>query len=504
MNTQSHSSLALFSPEEMAEADRLTIAAGTPGYTLMTRAGEGIANVIQEMFPDAQKIGIYCGPGNNGGDGFVVAQLLKDAGRRVRLALLGEAGTLKGDAALAMADWQGETESLAAMQGDHFDLIVDALFGAGLSRDLSDTAADLVRQINARTCRVLSVDLPSGIDGRTGQVRGVAIRADASVTFHRKKPGHVLHPGRSHCGSIRVVDIGINEDAQTSLNIRLFENQPALWAAEFPKADAGQHKYTRGHAIVLSGPELATGAARLTAQAALRVGAGLVSLAGEASALRIHAAHLTAIMLKSVESPDDLSRLLSGQRIGAIALGPGFGVTEDKGKLLDACIASDKPLVLDADALTLLSNDTSNRLDVLAGRTTPCVLTPHEGEFKRLFPDLSEIDSKVDKARQAAVRAHAICVLKGPDTVIAAPDGRAAINTNAPPWLATAGSGDTLAGIITGLIAQTMPAFEAACAGVWLHGEAANRLGRGMTADDLDDGLFDVMRSEAWRASPND
>lgn len=500
MTSRDPISLTLFSPEEMAEADRLTIAAGTPGYTLMKRAGAGLASYCLQAFPRVRKIGVFCGPGNNGGDGFLVAQLVMEAGHSVRLGLLGQTEALTGDAARAMADWQGETEPVHALLSDEFDLIIDAVFGAGLSRDVSGEAATLIEALNGCSSPILSVDLPSGIDGRTGQVRGVAIRADASVTFHRKKPGHVLYPGRSHCGRIRVIDIGINEDAQTSLNIRLFENQPSLWTSAFPTADPAQHKYTRGHAVVLSGPEFATGAARLTAKAALRAGAGLVTLAGEANALRIHAAHLTAIMLKPVESPDDLSRLLSDQRICAIALGPGFGVSKDKWDLIDICLASDKALVLDADALTLLSENSSNQLNVLAGRTTPFVLTPHEGEFKRLFPDLAEIDSKVEKARQAAVRARAICVLKGPDTVIAAPDGRAAINTNAPPWLATAGSGDTLAGIITGLVAQGMPAFEAACAGVWLHGEAANRLGRGMTADDLDQGLFDVMRSEAWLA----
>ena len=483
----------LLTPEEMGKADQYAVQHGTPGYTLMLAAGERILEYMLRTHPLAKTIGVLCGPGNNGGDGFVVAKRLRSLGKTVHVGLLGDPSKLKGDAAKAFSDWPGKITPLEAFPFDNCDLLIDALFGAGLSRGLEGTPAELVGRMNAASAPIIAVDLPSGLSGRTGKAEGAVVQATASVTFFRKKPGHLLLPGRELCGDVIVGDIGIPQTALTQLEAQLHENHPDLWRAEFPSPSLTGHKYSKGHALILSGPEFTTGASRLTAKAALRTGAGLISLCGTADALRIHAAHVTAIMLRHAETASDLKDLLDDARLTTLALGPGLGTSTDAEEKLTVALKADRKLILDADALTLLSQRGDASFAALKALNEPAILTPHAGEFKRLFGDLSET-SKVEQAREAARQSGAIIVYKGADTVIAAPDGRAVINTNAPPWLATAGSGDTLTGIITGLRSQDMPAFEAACAGVWLHGEAANVLGPGLTADDLDEGLKIVLK----------
>lgn len=493
MYSELTSPLALLTPEEMAAADRLTIEAGPSGYDLMKAAGEQITELVAELYAFAHRITIVCGPGNNGGDGFVAAKLLKEAGRDVSLGLLVDPETLTGDARLAYADWDGQTQPAQSLCFDDTQLIIDALFGAGLSRSLDEETTRLVERMNASRADILAIDLPSGVDGRTGQALGCTVKADSTITFFRKKPGHLLLPGRPLCGEVFVADIGIRDDVLETLYIRLFENQPDLWDETFPRPKVSDHKYSRGHAVIVSGPELATGASRLTAQAALRAGAGLVTIAGDEPALLVHAAHVTAIMLRPAETPAALDKVLEDERISALALGPALGLDELSRDYLKVALASGRPLVLDADALSLLAADGQKLLKLLSEQPGRVVLTPHEGEFRRLFPDLADIPSRVERVRDAAVRSGAVIVLKGPDTVIASPDGYAAINTNAPQWLATAGSGDTLTGIITGLVAQGMAPFEAACAGVWMHGEAGNIVGPGLIADDLQYSLKQVI-----------
>lgn len=490
--------LALLTPAEMNAADAATIRAGTPGVTLMEAAGQAVFRTLVQAFPHARSIAILCGPGNNGGDGFVLARLLKEAGYTVKTGLLGDIDALHGDAERAFFRWTGETLPADQIGLDEADLIVDALFGAGLSRPPEGAARDLIAAMNATAIPKLSIDLPSGLSGETGQPLGIAVRADVTITFFRRKPGHLLSPGRDYCGKLCVEDIGIPASVLSDLKITLAENQPAVWQDVFPGVKADGHKYHRGHAVIISGGEFTTGASRLTAQAALRVGAGLVTIAGQPEALRIHAAHVTAIMLRPCVSIAEYNPFLADPRIRTLALGPGLGMDGFAGELVDLALRSGKSLILDADALTLLSTHEKHLSGRLKNLPSPPILTPHEGEFLRLFPAIDH-PGKVERARAAAHLSHAVIVYKGPDTVIASPDGRALINTNAPPWLATAGSGDTLAGIITGLSAQGMPPFEAAAAGVWLHGRAATRLGRGMTADDLDRGLAMVLRDEPWQ-----
>jgi len=468
----------LLTPEEMYRADALAVAAGVPSLSLMEHAGRAVADEITRRF-GARPTLVLCGPGNNGGDGFVVARILKAWGWPVRLALLGDRARLKGDAAAMAARWDGPVEAVGAMDGA--GLIVDALFGAGLSKDFP---AELAAAINGAGCPVVAVDVPSGLDGRTGQPRGGCVKADVTVTFFRRKPGHVLLPGRELCGAVVLADIGIPDSVLQEIRPRDSIN----CGIRLPRPAVAGHKYGRGHAVVVSGGPLSTGAARLAAEAALRAGAGLVTLSGGREALLVQASHVTAIMLSDL----DLSGLLADRRKNAVCIGPAAGVGVDTRDRVETVLMSGAAVVLDADALSSFA-DESERLfrliDMVPGR--PVVMTPHAGEFDRVFKGFSETgESKIELARRAAVRSGAVVVLKGADTVIAAPDGRARVNVNAPPSLATAGSGDVLAGIVTALLAQGMPAFEAACAGVWLHGEAASRHGpRGLTAETLIDCL---------------
>jgi hydroxyethylthiazole kinase-like uncharacterized protein yjeF len=319
------------------------------------------------------------------------------------------------------------------------------------------------------------------------------VHARHTVTFFRKKPAHVLMPGRIHCGEVTVASIGIPEQVLDAIPVRAFENGPALWRELFPWPKPDGHKYSRGHCVVVSGPAHATGAARLAARGALRAGAGLVSVASPPGAVAVNAAHLTAIMVKPFDGPMGLSALLADKRFNAIALGPGLGVGDATQDLVSAALAGSAAVVLDADALTSFADNSAGLFAQLHFRS---VLTPHEGEFERLFPGLLvKGPTRLESARSAARAARCVVLVKGPDTVIAAPDGRAAVNTNAPPWLATAGTGDVLAGMIAGLLAQGMEAFEAACAGAWLHGEAAARFGVGLIAEDIPEQLPHVLRT---------
>ncbi len=481
----------LLTTAEMRAADAAAIAAGVSGYTLMNRAGEAVAKHAAAMKRADGRIVVLCGPGNNGGDGFVAARLLREQGHRVEVALLGAKADLRGDAASAAADWPGPIVRPDESDLGGAELLIDALFGAGLSRDLAGEARALVERMNASGRPILAVDIPSGVDGDTGAVRGAAVTASATITFARRKPGHLLLPGRTLCGAILVADIGILDSVLESVAGQTFANSPSLWGELFPAPSLDTHKYKRGHALVVCGDALHTGAARLAARAALRTGAGLVTLASPSEALAVNAAHLTAIMLRRCDGPADLAALLADRRFNVAALGPALGVGPRTCNAVEAVLTAGRAAVLDADALTSFEGRAADLAGLATHGPWP-VLTPHTGEFERLFAGQRAIvgaQSKLARARQAAAFVNGVVVLKGPDTVIAAPDGRAAINENATPYLATAGSGDVLTGIIAGLLAQGMPPFEAACAGVWLHAEAGRRFGPGLIAEDLPEAL---------------
>lgn len=491
--------IELLNNAEMAEADRLTIAGGTAGIALMEHAGAAVAAAVAEAHAPGARVVVVAGPGNNGGDGFVAARLLAERGYEVRLLLLGELSRLKGDAALAAERWNGAVVAADAASLEDADVVVDALFGAGLDRPVEGIARGLIEAMNEQDAPVVAVDLPSGINGTSGAVMGVAVVAAQTVTFFRKKPGHVLLPGRLCCGAIRVADIGIPATVLQRIAPKTWENVPALWRARFPVPQLSGHKYDRGHAVVVSGPSWSTGAARLAARGALRTGAGLVTIASPREALAVNAAANLAIMVRPVDGADQLKTFLADRRLNAMALGPGLGVGEPTCAMVLAALLGDRAVVLDADALTSFAGEPQRLAQALRARGDKAtVLTPHEGEFARTFNALdarTKAGSKLERARLAAALSGAVVLLKGGDTVVAAPDGRAAIAGNAPAFLATAGAGDVLTGITTGLLAQGMPAFEAACAAVWLHGEAAATFGPGLIAEDLPETLPRVYRT---------
>ncbi len=489
--------IELLSNAEMAEADRLTIAAGTPGIVLMENAGRAIADAAALRQKLGTSIVVVAGPGNNGGDGFVAARLLSERGFRVRLLSLGDRDRLRGDAAEAARRFRGPAEPAAPNRLADAALIIDAIFGAGLARPVEGAARAMIEAMNGCGAPILAVDLPSGINGSTGARLGAAVEAAETVTFFRRKPGHLLLPGRLYCGKVRVADIGIKPEVLSHIGPRTFANAPELWKASFPVPQVDAHKYARGHAVVVSGGLARTGAARLAARGALRAGAGLVTIASPREALAVNAAANLAVMVRAVDGAAELAAMLEDRRLNALVLGPGGGVGAPMRELVASALAAERAVVLDADALTSFAEDPAPLWAATAGRSAT-VMTPHQGEFGRIFqgePNVLRAASKLDAARAAAARSNTIVVLKGPDTVIAAPDGRAAINDNAPPWLATAGSGDVLSGMIAGLLAQGMPAFEAACAAVWLHGEAGNALGPGLISEDLSEALPRVFRT---------
>lgn len=482
---------------EMEHADRLAIAGGTPGFALMLRAGQAVAEAAMDLAGQGPVL-VVAGRGNNGGDGFVAATELVARGRSVSIMLLCERDTLQGDAALAARGWKGPVLSFGPAALGTPALIIDALFGAGLNRPVKGDPHDVIEAINANGAPVLSVDLPSGINGTTGAMMGAAVRATETVTFFRRKPGHLLLPGRVHCGRVRLADIGIDAGVLDQIRPMTFENVPELWREPFPVPRIEGHKYARGHAVVVSGELAATGAARLAARGALRAGAGLVTLASPRNALAINASALMAVMIQAIDTAPEFADLLADKRLNACVIGPGAGVGGRTRDLVLAALEAKRALVLDADALTSFA-DMPDRLfeAIKTSGDSQVVLTPHEGEFPRLFSDMSNkhpLRSKLERVRAAAERSGAVVLLKGADTVVAAPDGRAAIAANAPPWLATAGAGDVLAGMIAGLLAQAAPVFEAACMGVWMHGEAGSEAGPGLIAEDLPEVLPAVLR----------
>ncbi len=490
--------LELLSTAEMARADQATIAAGTPGIVLMERAGAAVAERAMALRSHGRVL-VLAGPGNNGGDGYVAARLLTEKGYAVTVLALG-GPPRAGDAAEAARRWNGATAVARDGGLPPCDVIIDALFGAGLARPLDGVAAALVDAANAAKVPILAVDLPSGIAGDTGAVMGVAIRATETVTFARRKPGHLLLPGRLHCGRVRVADIGIAAATIAAVAPSCFANEPALWRQALPQPAADGHKYSRGHVVVGSGGIASTGAGRLAARAALRTGAGLVTIACPPDALAVQAAANTAVMVRGIDGAGDLSVLLADRRITAVVLGPGAGVGERLRAEVQAALDSEAAVVLDADAITSFADRPEELAAAIRSRQAATVLTPHEGEFHRLISQLNNFDKiigKLEQTRSAAGYFNAIVLLKGPDTVVAMPDGRAAIAANAPPWLATAGAGDVLAGMIAALLAQgadkRMPAFEAVSAAVWLHGAAATAVGPGLTAEDLSEALPGVL-----------
>ncbi|WP_321446671.1 NAD(P)H-hydrate dehydratase [uncultured Cohaesibacter sp.] len=514
MSELSETAIEILTPKQMGEADRLTIEGGVDGYQLMESAGQAVATAAIDLLERKTGSGasgmvcILCGPGNNGGDGFVAAQLLEEEGWSVIIGCSVEVDDLKGDARQAAEEWGDEVYALSASLWDDSDIVIDALFGAGLDRPVTGEIAELIDALNMSGLPVLSVDLPSGVEGASGQIGGSAVRADQTVTFFRKKPGHLLYPGKASCGRLLVVDIGIDADVLEETGCCAFENGPALWLGNWPEAlkpldviqaeRLADHKFHRGHCLVLSGDALHSGAARLAARAALRAGAGLVTLAPPEEAAQSVAQHVTSIMIEPMKIAGSLDGLFDKRDCDILVAGPALGTGGDQQRLIEQALELDMGLLFDADGITCFaegvaagSMSMAMMHDSPAAQSGRLVLTPHEGEFARLFPDLSyrmreeKRLSKLDCAVAASQRSGAVIILKGADTVVASPDGYAVIHSQGIPYLATAGSGDVLAGIVGGLMAQGMPAFDAASGAVWLHSQAGSTLGPGLISEDL-------------------
>lgn len=468
----------ILTPQEMRLAEQAVIGAGTDSFELMQRAGQAVAEFVHAHWPDGH-IQVLCGPGGNGGDGFVAAAALAKLWRKVDVFCAVPVGELKGDAAKAAALWEGKVGTLEEALTAPHELVLDALYGGGLTRPLEGAAAALA----ARPSRVVSVDVPSGIDGFTARPLGPCFRAEGTLTFAALRPAHVLLPGSAFCGGVMVADIGV------PVQTRAMENSPALWAAALPQPGQGDYKHRRGHLKVVSGGLSSTGAARLSAKAGLRAGAGLVTLLSPPQALIVNATHLTAIMLSSVDGASDIRA--AAETASAVVIGPAAGVTPQTRENVAALLTSPARVVLDADALTVFAADPAALFTMLREGD---VLTPHTGEFQRLFGDLLETaPNKIEAARIAAVRANCAVLIKGADTVIASPGGHVIVNTHATRWLATAGSGDVLAGILAGFMAQGVDTFLAAAMAAWIHGEAGRRVGAGLIAEDLEQQLPDIL-----------
>ena len=484
--TYQEGKFALLTPLQMGDADRVTKASGIDGFGLMEAAGSAVAVAVGARWP-MRPVTVLCGPGNNGGDGFVAARHLEAAGWPVQLALLGSLDKLSGEAAHAASLWKGPLVPFSPESLEGAGIVIDAIFGAGLSRPLDGKALAMVESLKVRGIPVCAVDVPSGIDGASGIILGAAAPAALTVTFFRKKPGHLLYPGRGLCGDVEVADIGIPARVLDKIVPNTWENGPDLWLGGYPWPQAEGYKYKRGEVLVLGG-EAITGASRMTAKAASRAGAGIVTLAAPARVWSIYATSLIDEIVHSFDGLKEFEALLADRRRNVIAIGPGAGVGASTRQFVLAALATKRVVVLDADALTSFAEAPQDLFQAIVG---PCVLTPHAGEFRRLFHFEGD---KLQRTRSAAKQSNAVVVLKGPDTVIAAPDGRAIINSNAPAQLSTGGSGDVLTGFVAALLAQGMPPFEAAAAAVWLHGAAATEFGLGLVAEDLANALPAVLQ----------
>lgn len=491
------------SREEMKEAEQRAITHGVSGLQMMGCAGREIAKIIKKRFSNKDaNILVLCGSGNNGGDGFVVAKHLHHAGYRVHAIAMTSLDQLAPDA-LYMAKQCNAPKTV--YQGDdrfweeHLakaDLVIDALFGTGLSRPIEGNVFRLIEAVNKSSAKVIAIDIPSGIDANTGGLLGIAMNATMTVTFEAKKPGHILQPGKAYVGELQVVGIDIPTDVMASFTPSILRNTPMVWGKHLPIRPEASHKYHAGH-LVVRGGEVLQGAAKLVSLSGLRVGAGLVTIAVPSKALPQYCASNLSVMQKPVDTVEEWNQFVSDPRVTAMVIGPGNGVGELTKQLVFASCRLGKSLVLDADGLTSVGGD----IDSLTQLTHDhVVITPHEGEWERCFArKLNSQDDKVTRARATASLLKGVVVLKGNDTVIASHDGRIVINDHTTSLLATAGTGDVLSGLIAGLMAAGMKPFEAACAAVWIHGDLALRTGIGMISEDLPDTIPEVLQSlYAW------
>ncbi|MEH6475741.1 MAG: NAD(P)H-hydrate dehydratase [Sneathiella sp.] len=479
---------------QMYAADKLAVKGGVSGLELMENAGRAVADEIMDNF-DRSLVFVVCGPGNNGGDGYVVARHLANEGWPVTVAAYGDPSDLPGDAAVMHGQCQLDVISVEDLDFYEDGIVVDAVFGAGFRGELpAEIKAVFKRAVDAGLDCV-AVDIPSGVNGDTGDVVDGTPRAKITVSFHTAKVGHLFYPARSHIGDLKIKDIGIPENIVDDLKVTLYQNSPDLWFGALPILNPVGHKYDRGHAAVVGGGVSSSGAARIAARAALRAGAGAVTAVCPPSALTVYAGALEAVMVKSIKDDEAFPVWLKDKRIGAVLIGPGNGTGNRTRAFVTAALQSEAHVVLDADALTEFQSDPETLFSLISQKTQgKVVLTPHEAEFTRLF-DLE--GSALDRAKQAAKISQATIILKGATTVIADPTGTAFLSVCAPPWLATAGSGDALAGIVLALLLGPGDAARQAAAAVWIHSKAANSFGRGLIAEDIEKQIPNILQELA-------
>ena len=481
---------AVLSCKDHRELDKNTIKKFIPGYKLMENAGKTVFNVIKKKFKKQKKIKILCGPGNNGGDGFVVAKLLKEnCFQNVDIFCLVSKSKLKGDAKIVADKFNVNLKSFKDFKISNNDLIIDGIFGSGLKKNISGKLKKIIEKINSIKPYCISIDVPSGINGDTGEIQGVAIKSNETITFTRKKPAHLISPGKEYCGKIIVKDIGINLE-KLFFKPHIYENHPNLWKSKFPWPNHKSHKYTRGFTLIICGEKM-TGASRLAARAAARIGCGLLCLGVPKKSFDIYSIENPIALIETIDNEKDLNNLLKDKRINTILIGPGLGINETKLKLILRVIKEkNKVIILDADALK------NNFNKVVSKNRTKIVITPHEGEFSQVLKSL-KIKRKKNNLLSATHFVHKTkinLILKGNIAIISCQDGRTIINNNTSPFLATGGSGDVLSGMVTGLISQGMNIFDACSASVWIHGEIAKLKGPGLIAEDLPEMIPKVLK----------
>ncbi len=470
--------------------DKMAVDEGVSLSDLMETAGKRSAEIIiNEIVPKIKnfnkKIYVICGPGNNGGDGFVVARYLKEEGISIRILSLNSEKELNNVVMQKLKDLDTELENIGEISFSEADVVVDAIFGVGINRPVNKNYVKVFREINKESKLIVSLDIPSGVDTDTGLLMPEAIKADHTITFVYPKLGHYLLPAKKYVGNIHVVDIGIpiNVNSKIENGYMFHLNSPDYWISDFKWPAEDDHKYKRGHVLVQSGPESSTGAARLAAISALRIGAGAVTLSSSREALNVNATHLTSVMIKEINNSEEFFNFLDQKKINSLIIGPGCGVNQFTKELTLNALNYKISLILDADAISSFEEESVDFIKALEYSKADVIITPHEGEFNKIFGNLK--GSKIERTKSAAIKSKSTVILKGNDTVIASPDGEVIISDKTSPFLATAGSGDVLSGICGGLTAQGMKSFKAACAAQWIHSSIGLIAGPGLIAEDM-------------------
>jgi hydroxyethylthiazole kinase-like uncharacterized protein yjeF len=459
-------------------------------FNLMLKAGKLAAKTIDSLYSKRKTL-ILCGVGGNGGDGFIIAQELFNKGWDIQVSIIGDKNKIKGDSLRALNKLKLKIFSFNEINLDKPKLFIDAIYGIGFSRKVNKKECIILNIIDKHPAPVIAIDIPSGIDCNNGKILGFAAYCDLTITFSTLKTGHILLPGSEKINKIKILDIGISKNIINKIEPNVKINNKNEWVKEivWPKID--DHKYSRGYSLIIGGPKNMTGASRLAAMSAQRAGSGIVALATEKEAAEIYFISLTSQLVKTYKNLKEFNAIINESRIDSIVIGPGLDVSSKSILKIKSALKTNKRIVLDAGAISCFKNKLEMLIKILSGKEV--ILTPHEGELKSILPDLS--GSLISKALKAAKILNTIVVLKGATTVIASPNNKAFVNTAGAKWLATAGSGDVLAGIIGGLLSNKMKTFYAAAYGVWLHSEAGKYLGPGLIAEDIPKILPKILKN---------